>query len=707
MGLKQDIVVVNEFSVKTPDGGTRGGTPGTYVERYMARTDAVEDLAPVRINDNDSYIRKYMMRREATERMDATVSSVRKSIPNSKKLGGIAFGCTGRDDIEDISMSHNKVKRVSKDIQKQFDEGKTVLKTVLSFDPDYLKEMGIVPPDFVCERKGDYKGHVDQMKLRLAICEGINRLSRKFDDLEWIGTIQVDTKHVHCHLCMVDKGKGRLAKNGEQKGKLSETEMRILRRGIDTSLDDMQTVKMMASNVTYDRRNARCFIKKFTHTIMAKNGPIQFLLACLPEDKKLWRAGTNREEMKKANAIVREYVEELLNQPDSGYEEALRDIDKYANERRNKEDLSGRDYRRLLNNGRERLITDCMNGVYSVLRDVPNYSKRTRTPMLDVMSMSYQDMADKTSDPMVEFGFKLRSYSSRLRHHKKERQRYHDAAESYRETKEEGRVSEDSIALYNFYKQEEEYNAMLMSKYQSFLRFLPPDDKFKDEFDDILKYRHRIERLERMIDDSDMRKIKTPEVAEDYGKRVHQTDGGRFILTAPHVLDKRYEDMIARYQKKVADFQFKLEDEGLSYDVSEEGKASIKREIMYDFDDVKMLDLHHLGYDFPYDVNVSNVNINRFISYASFRHSTCMAAKQYLIDSGQEDYVSELPIRDVEVMKSLADEYASGLKVVQSRKGDGSQKRHIGRTVSLDEDLGMDIKRAVQSAIISMDIESE
>ena len=48
MGLKQDIVVVSEFSVKTPSGGTRGGTPGQYVERYMARGDAVEDLTPVR-----------------------------------------------------------------------------------------------------------------------------------------------------------------------------------------------------------------------------------------------------------------------------------------------------------------------------------------------------------------------------------------------------------------------------------------------------------------------------------------------------------------------------------------------------------------------------------------------------------------------------------------------------------------------------------
>lgn len=38
MGLKQSIVVKNQFTVKTGDsGGRRGTTPGRYVTRYMAR----------------------------------------------------------------------------------------------------------------------------------------------------------------------------------------------------------------------------------------------------------------------------------------------------------------------------------------------------------------------------------------------------------------------------------------------------------------------------------------------------------------------------------------------------------------------------------------------------------------------------------------------------------------------------------------------
>lgn len=52
MSLKQSIVVVNEFSVPTPGGGkhggSRGGTPGAYVMRYMARKGATEPVAPIR-----------------------------------------------------------------------------------------------------------------------------------------------------------------------------------------------------------------------------------------------------------------------------------------------------------------------------------------------------------------------------------------------------------------------------------------------------------------------------------------------------------------------------------------------------------------------------------------------------------------------------------------------------------------------------------
>ena len=62
MSLKQSIVVVNEYTIKNSKGGSRGGTPGDYVLRYMARDKAVEDLTPVRY-DNENYNAIYGERR--------------------------------------------------------------------------------------------------------------------------------------------------------------------------------------------------------------------------------------------------------------------------------------------------------------------------------------------------------------------------------------------------------------------------------------------------------------------------------------------------------------------------------------------------------------------------------------------------------------------------------------------------------------------
>ena len=68
MSLKQSIVVVNEYTVKTgKKAGSRGGSPGAYVLRYMARNQATEDVTPVRLYEADSYITRYMARKEASE----------------------------------------------------------------------------------------------------------------------------------------------------------------------------------------------------------------------------------------------------------------------------------------------------------------------------------------------------------------------------------------------------------------------------------------------------------------------------------------------------------------------------------------------------------------------------------------------------------------------------------------------------------------
>lgn len=699
MGLKQSIVVVNEFSVPTGNkSGTRGGTPGDYVLRYMARSGATEDITPVRLDDADAYITRYMARKEATEKYDS-VGRIKQGMRDAQGLGGVAFGVTGKDDIGDVSMSHRKVKRVSKDIQHKFEDGKTVMKTVLSFHLDYLRKMGIVEEDFEPHQKGDYRGNIDQMKLRLAIMEGMKKMGRGFDDLEYVGVIQVDTMHVHCHLCIVDKGRGRLMDNGEQKGKLSEQDRRVLRRGVDMALDDMHPVRMLASSVAYDRRNARCFIKRFTHKTMAQNGAPQFLLACLPDDKNLWRASTNRKEMQKANAITREYVEQALAEPDSGYDLAMRQIGKYAEERANREDLSEKEQRQLIASGRERLIQDCMNGVYAVLRTVPDEMRQVRTPMLDTMSMEYADMAAVAdSDPMLEFGFRLRSYSSRLKHHRRERHKYHDAVKEYEAARDDGQVSPESKPLYDFYKVEEEYNAMLMAKYRHFLKFLPPEDSYQEDFDELMNYREKMINMLHMTQDMGMSR-RSEASAEDYGRRVYGMHGGRFMVTNPSVLNGRLDAMADTYKKMSDDFEIRLEDDGMFLE-SDEHSARVVKEPAYEFDMVKALDIHHLGYDFPYDTPISKLNVDIFVRMARKREEAFAGAKTYLEQSGQADAMKELPVRDIELMTAMADRLEQRPLLLSVKSAPGG-RANSGRTIKLDDNFQRDMKLAVQATVAS------
>ena len=127
MGIKQSIVVVSEFTVKTPDGGgTRGASPGEYVLRYMARTGATEDLTPV-LWDQESFVTRYMARAEAVDRAES-VPELKQDMRDIQGDGGVGFG------YGDVSLSHRKLHKAAKDIQKQFDDGKTVMKTVISFD---------------------------------------------------------------------------------------------------------------------------------------------------------------------------------------------------------------------------------------------------------------------------------------------------------------------------------------------------------------------------------------------------------------------------------------------------------------------------------------------------------------------------------------------------------------------------------------------
>ena len=157
MGLAQNIVVKSRFSVPSGNGhGSRGGTPGDFILRYMSRGTAVENVTPTRVSESDSYLKRYADRAKAVEDSDS-IPTIKRKMRNAQRRGGIAFG------DGDVSLSDAKLKDISREVQTQFDNGKTAIETVVSFSEEYLRENGVLDPDFVHTTKGDFLGHIDRV----------------------------------------------------------------------------------------------------------------------------------------------------------------------------------------------------------------------------------------------------------------------------------------------------------------------------------------------------------------------------------------------------------------------------------------------------------------------------------------------------------------------------------------------------------------
>lgn len=694
MSLKSSIVIVNEFSVPQPGGkGSRGGTPGSYVERYMARDGATESLAPIQRLRTDDFIVRYMARESAVERAvaapatPATRSRAKYEMRQAQGEGGVAFG------YGSVSLSDEQLKAASKDIQSHFDKGHTVLKTVLSFDEAYLKEHGIVAESFELTKAGDYRGHLDQMKLRMAIMHGLDRMSSGtsgYDDLRYVGVIQVDTEHVHCHLAMVDAGAGRLAKDGTQRGKLNGAHKSRLRRGIDAWLDENQKVAHLSSAVGYERRNVTTFIKRWAHEKIREESLPQFMIACLPEDRSLWRAGSNDKRMRKANELVTELVINQLERPGSPLPAAMERIHDYANERRDAERLDAVSWQRLVDQGRGQIVERAVNGVYQMLRALPPEELAVRTPMLEIMSMDYERMAvlaadrkggsdpdqeaiahqlEQDDDDFISFGFRLRSYGSRLEHHRTQATTHRDLTRQWEKADAAKVASVDSRPLYEFHRYEEDYHRRLTAKYQHFLPFMADAGAWYEQQRQVAEYGQRVLSLRALRADASLQRMKDADEAERLGREIYGQPGGRLLTQGKHgrvVLDQRFEMMSATYDQKVEDLRADLSVSGLVLSVGEESVSGadsrssarpalhITTGSAYDFEEVKALDLHHLGYDFAHDVGLGAHSAQRFMEESRQRRALLLGAIDYLEASKQSHAIADLPVDDVAAMSRLA-----------------------------------------------------
>lgn len=741
MGLKQSIVIVNEFSVPTPGsgkhGGSRGGTPGDYVMRYMARKGATEPVTPIRRHTTEDFILRYMARESATEKA-GTRSQAKAGVLGVSGQGGVAFG------YGQPSLSDEGVRRASADIQRLFDTGHTVMKTVLSFSPEYLQETGVVPKGFVARNRGDYRGRIDQMRLRMAIMHGLERMGHQFDDLRYVGVIQVDTMHVHCHLAMVDAGMGRRV-GTQQRGKLTRSDMSLLRRGVDSWLDENQHVAHMSSAVGYERLNVTAFVKRWTHEKALDESLPQLLLACLPADRTMWRYGTHRAEMRRANQVAAELVTEVLERPGSPMDSAMLAVRTYAERRAKREGLDAGARNALIERGRETIIERSVNGLYQVLASLPEDTVRVRTPMLDAMSQDVETLMTaqasrirsqakgvQAEDDLVGFSLRLRSYGTRLREHDTKREEWRTLASQWETGFRAGTVSPTSVAMHRLYLEEEEYHARCASKYRHLLGPLAKgvngrdeaqaqDSQWREMLASVDERRAAVTGLEALLIDRSIPKLKDPEEAERLGLAAHGVSGGRLLAAGGsagrRTLRQRLEKARASLGSRTADLVSALSGRGLVLQAAHDDTDNADKDRAENTDDkdenavlrivsgerwslaqTKGTDLHDVRTDTVVDMALGRRVADGFIAWARQRRTLVNEAIEYLQSSGQEAVIEMvLPLDDVRRMNRVADDLerqmsvqATGDLVLTSALSDVvpvSKRVRRSATVSLDEGL--------------------
>lgn len=775
MSLKQSIVVKNEFThngVNTPGKGSRGGTPGQYVLRYMARIDATEMVTPVPETQDASivdYTTRYMMREDATEQLkssgkpNASIYELSDTFEQQDLLSGRSFGNRG------VSLSDNTVRDSSQMIQDAFDEGHSVQKIILSFTEDYLKDNGVLSPNYQHKGRGSYRGHIDQLKLRMAVMKGVEKMTSvgNYANPEWVGVIQVDTNHVHAHLALVDKdfSPSRMMEDGRDKGKLTQREMMSLRRGIQYELNEMKSIKSFYSQVSLERQNVVSYIKDYAHDHIGKNTRLQILMAALPEEQHLWRFSTNRKEMQYPNELAVKFVESVFEEQPvrSGYRDATKAIRDYIKGRVDTEGIDQDEQKRLAKNGRKLLVERSVNGLYGSLKVFDKSTLDVRTPILDIQSASEDELLASVSDNFDQIGFELRirGYSKRRDVHLQESDKFKQLIEVFDMAHEQNNVSDDAYILRRFYEEELEWNMALTDKYRSFFKINVINERkiadgYQPEYERLYEQYETLRLKDDFINDVDngtildglvgfndvddvfRNSMQFNQYVEDlYGVKQGSRAFSDFYREGleqelarekiAYVKDLRaytfncFKDGVLT-QKDWVDLQNEHRDVDLpTYKqrisnyanvFKEPAKPKPTSESITDehFDDIKSIDIHHLGLDFygKADRSISKRNRERFAESMQWREYFLSGAQEFLQATGQVNELQSVTYieNDVKDMRKTVDEMSrNGLIPTVEPIGSDTGVQRNSRTIRID--TGIDVLSSLQQNMMLSDDELE
>ena len=232
---------------------------------------------------------------------------------------------TGLFNDEDYISSAEK-EQIKKIFNQSGKQGGILYQTVLSFEPEWLKENGIMDSD----------GHIHEDLLREYTRIAVNTIQEKEDmkSFVWTAAVHYNTAHPHIHIAMVDPnpswipGRSRCKVDAEgnlyQRGKWKESTMaaaksRIVNKVLNLADTNKEINEIMRDRIIYQGK-VNSFHRDYDPQI---EGAFSDLLQSLPEDMRLWKYGNNAMDLYRSQI---DYISDMILK--NYFEEDLKDLDK-------------------------------------------------------------------------------------------------------------------------------------------------------------------------------------------------------------------------------------------------------------------------------------------------------------------------------------------------------------------------------------------
>lgn len=532
-------VVVSEFSVRlgNTQKGSRGSTFSNYVLDYMSREHATEDLGPVGLFAVDTL--EYESYYESRLERDLELRSRRKTAKNEKQtsqerkeeenhhMNGVAF------DQNNVTLNALQIRSKAARLQKDFLQRKTIFKTVISFDEEFLKENGLSQSNIEINRKGDWMNQADHLRLRLGIQKALREFASGYDDLNWIGVIQADTRHIHCHLCMADEGIGTLIFNGEQKGKIPQKRLSSLRRNLDRVFTE-QRFMLPFVNKGDPYRIALQTREKRHEEIQKRNAAALMKIdAFLPDNLSC-------EDTQKVREVISEWIADYEHYKSADFQS--KQTDRLLNE------LMENRKKKLFNE--ENLMMPVQETVFRPEGFVRKYKRRCAS------ACRHQIKAQECS-----------SWIDSLK------------------TVNPGPLV-STLIRYLEIKEDLHRRICEKNRQKTLSRLKRSQNRNLQE---LARMQDHLSRLQQMIEDPTfVSETMTPALAAVYGKETYGLGGGDFFITAPGFNESRYEILSVRYEK----IRHSLEDDLSFFGYSLTDDLQIERHSFYTREQLQDIDLH-------------------------------------------------------------------------------------------------------------------